>query len=66
MEKPAHYNQGKIECIEAIKSALTPEEYRGFLKGNILKYVWRERYKGGVESLQKAHVYLNWLLDEDF
>jgi len=69
MEKPAHpahYNQGKIECIEAIKSALTPEEYRGFLKGNILKYVWRERHKGGIESLQKAQVYLGWLLDEDF
>jgi len=63
-EKPKHYTQGKIECIEAIRSALTPEEYRGFLKGNILKYVWREKHKEGLESLQKAQVYLTWLIQE--
>ncbi len=51
---PAHYTQGKIECIEAIEAALTPEEYRGYLKGTAIKYIWREKYKGGDESLQKA------------
>ena len=56
---PPHYTQGSIECIESIRAALTPEEFRGFCKGNALKYVWRERHKGGKESLQKAQWYLN-------
>jgi hypothetical protein len=55
---PPHYTQGGIECINAIKAALTPEEWRGYCKGNALKYVWRERHKGGDESLQKAAWYL--------
>lgn len=55
---PPHYTQGGIECIDAIRAALTPEEFRGFCKGNILKYVWRERFKGGNESLEKAGWYL--------
>lgn len=58
---PSHYTQGKIECKDAIKAALTPEEWRGYCKGNALKYVWRERYKGGDESLDKAAVYLDWI-----
>jgi hypothetical protein len=51
---PPHYKAGDIECIDAIKAALTPEEYRGYLKGNVLKYTWRERFKGGIESMKKA------------
>jgi hypothetical protein len=62
---PAHYTSGRIECIEAIESALTPEELKGFLKGNIIKYTWRERHKGGVQSLEKAQWYLNRLLGTD-
>jgi hypothetical protein len=60
---PSHYTQGKVECIDAIKSALTPEEWRGYCKGNALKYVWRERYKGGDESLEKARWYLDRLIE---
>ena len=55
---PSHYTQGKVECKDAIRAALTPEEWRGYCKGNVIKYVWRERYKGGDESLEKAMVYL--------
>lgn len=61
---PAHYTSGGIECIDAIKAALTPEEFRGFLKGNVIKYAWRERLKGGVESLKKAAWYLTRLTEE--
>ena len=43
VNNPSHYNSGGIECIAAIQAALTPEEFRGYLKGNILKYTWRER-----------------------
>jgi hypothetical protein len=56
---PPHYNQGGIECIDAIQAALTPEEFRGYCKGNALKYTWRERIKGQDESLKKALWYLN-------
>lgn len=55
---PPHYRQGDIECIDAIRAALTPEEFRGYCKGNAFKYVWRERHKGGAESLAKAAWYL--------
>lgn len=58
---PSHYNQSHIECIDAIQAALTDEEYRGFCKGNIIKYVWREKHKGGAESLEKAQWYLELL-----
>jgi len=57
VNNPEHYASGKIECIDAIESALTPEEFRGFLKGNVMKYIWRERKKSGVESLKKAEWY---------
>jgi len=63
---PPHYTDGGcVECIEAIESALTNEEYRGFLKGNIQKYIWRERHKGGTESLKKAQWYLDRLIQLD-
>lgn len=55
---PPHYTQGGIECIDAIQAALTPEEFRGYCKGNALKYTWRERSKGQDESLKKALWYL--------
>lgn len=63
VNNPEHYTQGGIECIDAIEAALTPEEFRGFCKGNALKYIWRERHKGGEESLKKANWYLRKLTD---
>lgn len=54
------YTHGGVECIDAIRAALTVEEFRGFCKGNIIKYVWRERYKGCNEDLRKAKDYLIW------
>ena len=56
---PSHYTQGAVECVDALKSALTEEEFRGFLKGNVLKYLWRERGKGGGQDLLKAAWYLD-------
>jgi len=55
---PPHYTAGGIECINAIQAALTPDEWRGFLKGQVLKYTWRERLKGGQEDIGKAAFYL--------
>ena len=61
---PSHYTQGGIECIDAIRAALTDEEFRGFCKGNALKYLYRERHKGGDESLEKAMWYIKRARDE--
>ena len=46
INNPPHYNGGPIECIDAIQAALTPEEFRGYCKGNNIKYTWRENRKG--------------------
>jgi len=62
--QPDHYNKGAIEAIEAIKASMHPQEYKGYLKGNCLKYLWRYEYKNGVEDLRKARVYLDWLIKE--
>lgn len=54
VNSPDHYTSGQVECIDAIQSALTNDEYRGYLKGNILKYIWRERLKNGAQDVQKS------------
>lgn len=61
---PAHYCMGKIETIEAISSALGDEGFQSYCAGNIIKYVWRYRHKGGKESLEKARWYLDRLIAE--
>ena len=57
VHSPAHYNQGQIECIDAIEAMLSVEEYIGYLRGNSMKYRWRFRYKNGFEDLNKAQWY---------
>jgi hypothetical protein len=58
---PPHY-QGSIECIDAIEASMSAEAFKGSLKANVIKYVWRYEGKGGLESLQKAQWYLNRLI----
>lgn len=45
IQSPAHYTVGGYEALDVIRAKLTPEEYRGYLKGNILKYLMRSNYK---------------------
>jgi len=63
VNSPPHYNQEGIECIDAIEAA-TSDGYEYYLQGNIIKYLWRYRYKNGVEDLKKAHWYLERLIKE--
>lgn len=63
VNNPKHYNTGEIECIDAIDSMLTSEEFIGYLRGNSLKYRWRFRYKNGTEDLKKAEWYEKRLLE---
>ena len=62
---PTHYKQGKRETIEVIQDYMTKDEFVGYLKGNILKYVGRFKFKGKpLQDLQKAEWYLNKLIAE--
>jgi len=63
VDSPPHYNNTEIECIEAIAAA-TGDGFEYYLQGNIMKYLWRYRYKNGVEDLEKARWYLNKLIVE--
>lgn len=64
---PVHYqSEYGVECITAIEAALTLEEFRGFLKGNCLKYIWREGKKGDRKiDLAKSAWYLEKLQEHD-
>lgn len=59
---PNHYTTGKIETIEYIEDKLTEEEFKGYVKGNVIKYLSRERHKNGDEDIKKAGWYLNRLI----
>ncbi len=63
VNEPNHY-KGEIECIDSIKSSMSIEEFKGFLKGNVQKYVWRYDKKNGIEDLKKAQWYLDRLIKE--
>ncbi len=63
VNSPPHYNQRGTECIDAIEAA-TGDGYEYYLQGNIMKYVWRYRYKNGTEDLKKAQWYLDKLIIE--
>lgn len=66
VNSPPHYTQGKIECVDAIRSALTKEEFDGWCKGNAMKYIWRHRHKGDPkEQIKKALWYLNKMSESD-
>ena len=63
VNKPSHYNSGGVECIEAIEASMELEAFQGYLKGNILKYIWRMSYKGkALEDCKKSQWYLNKLI----
>lgn len=63
VEKPKHYTSKNMECVDWIESDLTPREFVGYCKGNVLKYIWRYDQKGGIEDLKKAIWYLNRTID---
>jgi len=65
VDQPDHYNKGAIEAIEAIKASMPEHEFKGYLKGNALKYLWRYDYKGKpVEDLRKCRWYIERLIKE--
>jgi len=59
---PNHYKTGGIETIDYIQAKLTQEQFKGYLTGNVIKYLSRHQQKNGQEDLLKARWYLNRLL----
>lgn len=63
---PVHYTVGGIETIDILKAKLTAEEFKGFLKGNIIKYLCRANHKGKAsQDIEKAQWYTNKLVEAD-
>src|SRR5699024_2453722 len=58
---PSHYNRYSREVIESIKGLCTPDEFRGYLKGNIIKYSARYSGKDGVQDIDKLAKYTQFL-----
>lgn len=65
VNSPKHYTDGCIECIDAIEASMTKEQFVGYLKGNIQKYLWRMNLKHDKpsEDAYKARWYLNKLIE---
>ena len=62
---PKHYNQGGIECIDAIKAAVVGKTgIEAFCVGNAIKYLFRYEKKNGLEDVKKAQWYINRLIQE--
>ena len=61
---PNHYTQGEVECIEAIKSATSNLiGIEAVCTANAIKYLWRWKEKNGVEDLNKAKWYIDYLIN---
>lgn len=60
VDHPQHYNQGNIECIDAMNAAFGIAEVISFCKLNAFKYIWRAEDKlNTLEDLKKASWYIN-------
>jgi hypothetical protein len=65
VNSPDHYTSGGIETIDYLRAKLTPEELRGFLRGNCLKYLSRAGLKGdALTDYRKGRWYLEELIGE--
>tara|TARA_R100000544_G_C2182335_1_gene37504 strand:+ start:122 stop:514 length:393 start_codon:yes stop_codon:yes gene_type:complete len=62
VNKPQHYSQGPIEAIDALESSMSAEAFEGYLKGNVMKYMWRYELKNRLQDLLKAQWYLQRLI----
>lgn len=65
INKPPHYNQAGIECIDAIAAATSGKKgIEAVCVSNVIKYLWRYELKNGVEDVKKARWYLDRLVGE--
>ncbi len=60
IKKPPHYNQGGIEPIDYIVA-----NKLSYCEGNVVKYISRWKFKGGVEDLKKAKQYIDFIIEKE-
>ena len=69
VNQPKHYmfniDGHEVQAVDILKGTLTPEEFRGWLKGSYLTYILRADRKNGLEDLKKANIFLNWQIQFD-
>lgn len=69
VNQPKHYmfniDGHEVQAVDILKGTLTPEEFRGWLKGSYLTYLLRADRKNGLEDLKKANTFLNWQIQFD-
>lgn len=58
-----HYLSKSIQPWEAMEAWMSEEQFKGFLLGNVIKYIARFQDKGGRIDLEKAQHYLDKLLE---
>ena len=62
---PSHYNQGGVECIDALKAAtINKPPFEAVCVSNVIKYLWRYEEKNGIEDVEKAMWYIERLHKE--
>ena len=60
---PDHYQHGAVECKDWIAMCIGRTDTESFFIGNVLKYVYRYKHKGGIEDLKKARRYLDFYIE---
>jgi hypothetical protein len=65
VDHPDHYTRDEaIECIDAIQASMRVDQYEGFLRGQVMRYIWRFKLKGHpTQDLRKAQWYLARLIE---
>lgn len=59
VNNPSHYTVGGYEALDVIKAKLSPDEWRGAMKFNVLKYLMRANYKDNHDQdCEKAQFYI--------
>lgn len=65
VEHPDHYTFGRYECIDVMADVYGEKAIMDYAKCNAFKYIWRADHKNGVEDLEKAVFYLNWIIEHE-
>ena len=58
IDHPSHYNTNDIECIDAMVASQGAAAVQEFCLCNAFKYIWRTKYKNGIQDIQKAIWYI--------
>jgi hypothetical protein len=64
VNSPSHYASQGVECIDYIRQQLTDEEFKGYLLGNVHKYLHRHKYKNQMLDLEKMQWYFKRYVEE--